>query len=350
MEHTEIFKKMLRSIAIKYTFQKPDNVDTETMEYETEYINSPKKLKNEEVPPKKSIPGECPYCDQYFTDLIIHLKPPQKNILTNFDCNGCQLILPIEECILNHKRNIHLFGTPFLSCKLCSIGFSSKNSLNFHVTLCHPEPDLVDNTEENKNNSKSLASEKSSKGGAGKKAPMKMGMEADNNETGYNTRASNKKYIPYTTTRVIGQRLKKKIPNSKKKRQGNTSVNKNEKNTDSEKTRDAQHIKVFFCQSCESLHVCYWDRNAEKLFKLCHPNEEYNISKMQPIQFKCYENDCPHEESVYSKLVRHFKEKHKHEIIKPEKVMVGHCNTTAAEILESEEKVKKSIQNIHDKI
>ena len=77
-----------------------------------------------------SIPGECPYCDQHFTDLRIHLKPkkrktiPKEMILTNFDCNFCQLILPNEECIRNHQENIHGKGkiiSNHLACVYLSI-------------------------------------------------------------------------------------------------------------------------------------------------------------------------------------------------------------------------------------
>ena len=93
-----------------------------------------------------SIPGECPYCDQHFTDLRIHLKPkkrktiPKEMILTNFDCNFCQLILPNEECIRNHQENIHGNGTIrfrkiIVQCKMCDIEFSSPKSLRYHIFM-----------------------------------------------------------------------------------------------------------------------------------------------------------------------------------------------------------------------
>ena len=101
-------------------------------------------LKNVSV----SIPGECPYCNQHFTDLKTHLKPPKREtiprgmILTNFDCNFCQLVLPNEECIRNHQENVHGGNSrkrSLVPCKTCHIIFSSTKNLKFHSALCHGE-------------------------------------------------------------------------------------------------------------------------------------------------------------------------------------------------------------------
>ena len=83
-------------------------------------------LKNVSV----SVPGDCPYCNEHFVDLRLHLnsKKDKKIIpqnLTNFDCDSCQLILPNEECIRNHKENIHGKSRKsdiIIPCKVCNIG------------------------------------------------------------------------------------------------------------------------------------------------------------------------------------------------------------------------------------
>ena len=82
-------------------------------------------LKNVSV----SVPGVCPYCDVHFVDLRLHLKTNNGKIdvkiVANFDCDSCQLILTNEECIQNHKENVHRKDrNPYsiISCKVCEIG------------------------------------------------------------------------------------------------------------------------------------------------------------------------------------------------------------------------------------
>ena len=81
--------------------------------------------------------------------------------------------------------------------------------------------------------------------------------------------------------------------------------------------------------------------NSKRHFRKIHPNDDYDITKIKNINFKCYK--CPQEFDYYESLEAHFEEIHpNNKPLKPEKVQLGNTLTTAAKILSMRRKISSN--------
>ena len=81
--------------------------------------------------------------------------------------------------------------------------------------------------------------------------------------------------------------------------------------------------------------------NSKRHFRKIHPKDDYDITQIKNINFKCYK--CPQEFDYYEILEAHFQEIHpNNKPLKPEKVQLGNTLTTAAKILSMRRKISSN--------
>ena len=84
------------------------------------------------------VPATCPYCEKHFPNLKDHifLKESEKNT----QCINCDLVLPNENCVVEHNKIVHGESVEIIMlCDVCNIEFCSDKSWKFHKLMCHDE-------------------------------------------------------------------------------------------------------------------------------------------------------------------------------------------------------------------
>ena len=83
--------------------------------------------------------------------------------------------------------------------------------------------------------------------------------------------------------------------------------------------------------------------NSKRHFRKIHPKDDYDITQIKNINFKCYK--CPQEFDYYEIFEAHFEETHPNKTLKPENVQLGNTLTTAAKILSMRRKISSNYIN-----
>lgn len=85
------------------------------------------------------VPATCPYCEKHFPNLKDHFLL-NRNEKKNSQCINCDLILPNENCVVEHNKMVHGENVEItMLCDVCNIEFCSDKSLKFHKLMCHDE-------------------------------------------------------------------------------------------------------------------------------------------------------------------------------------------------------------------